>query len=65
MAHGLNASRKEIKKGFDYQGKRAGNKSQCNAPSSHKKTKIITHRLERQMSKRIVLNYLSGDLNEK
>ena len=65
MAHGINASQKETKKGYDYQGKRAGNKSQCNSPSPHKKTKIITHRLERQMSKRIVLNCLGGNHNEK
>lgn len=54
MAHGQNASQKEAKKGFDYHGKRAGNKSQCNAPAPHKKTKILTHRLERQINKKII-----------
>ena len=56
MAHGKNASEKGNKKGYDYSGRRIGNKSQCNSPTKHKSKKKITHRLERQRKKRTLYN---------
>lgn len=58
MAHGQNSLEKELKKGFDYSGKRPGNESQCNSPSKHKGTKKITHRLERILNKKEIDNSL-------
>lgn len=60
MAHGLNASQKENRLGFDYWGKRPGNKGGCNCPTKHKATKKITHRKERRIADNQLRNCINS-----
>lgn len=60
MAHGKNASQKEKRIGYDYWGRRPGNKGGCNCPTKNKGTKKTTHRLERLLNKKIIQEEMEG-----
>ena len=62
MAHGINESQKTNKLGYDYHGKRAGNKGGCNSPTPHKRTKKITHKKERRQKSQEVFNEVKSHI---